>query len=50
MIITLVVASDSSYNNVSYQKIALYEVLEIGSKSELLARFFAMFKGDINKC
>ena len=31
-------------------KIALYEVLEIGRKSELLARFFAMFQGDINKC
>ena len=31
-------------------KIALYEVLEIGRKSELLARFFDMFQGDISKC
>jgi hypothetical protein len=30
-------------------KIALYEVLEIGRKSELLARFFTMFQGDRNK-
>jgi len=30
-------------------KIALYELLQIGRKSETLARFFTMFQGDANK-
>jgi hypothetical protein len=34
----------------SGEKDELYEVLEIGRKSELLARFFAMFQGYTNKC